>query len=93
MGQWEYKLIATIEEGGKEIVDSVDNIRIVHRTKILAIDALNELGKDGWELVQIIPHPESDGSEYILKRFIVFDYVGSSSSTLAILRNPYPIPE
>jgi hypothetical protein len=41
---------------------------IFRSTGFVAVEDLNKLGKDGWELVFIAP--DDDGMDYIFKRFV-----------------------
>jgi hypothetical protein len=100
MGQWEYKfLTATLTnmECALDVVRCVDGVKIDRTFPIQ--EALNELGKDGWELVQVALRGGDNSHQshtyyavYILKRFVDEEYIGETSSMLAILRAGHPPP-
>jgi hypothetical protein len=64
MQQWEYKLVATTSDNGRVV--AVDSELLERKPRLRPIDYLNQLGREGWEVVGF-----SDGhsnKEYVLKR-------------------------
>lgn len=52
MQQWEYKIINVFVEG---VIDAINNRRNKNPLDKISI-MINNLGKDGWELVNVVPY-------------------------------------
>jgi hypothetical protein len=64
--KWVYMSIKVSNKGGTTVMRP-DGGQFVVPDEHISV-TLNKFGKEGWELVQSDPNPDSSGSTYIMKR-------------------------
>ena len=75
MQAWEYTMVTTSQSGDDvQIVEPVGNGFAANKP---LIQTLNQLGRDGWEVVEFLLEPQRTQVRYILKRpgLISFDTI------------------
>ena len=65
--QWEYMFITVSNTGDIRVLDNHGKPGLAPE-KGHILGALNELGAQGWELVQGGPNQDSSGATYVMKR-------------------------
>ena len=68
MQHWEYKMVDSY--GGREVT-GIDHEKVNQKPLPKVLDYLNQLGREGWEVVGFASH--SGVNEYVLKRPLLYE--------------------